>query len=57
MGSAILEFMADHDYTPVIKRIGIADKFVQHGPVQELYKLCGLDEQGIYNTIITSLKS
>ena len=57
MGSAILEFMADNAYTPTVKRIGIADKFVQHGPVKELYRLCGLDVQGIYDTIITSLKS
>ena len=57
MGSAVLEFMADHAYTPRIKRIGVADKFVQHGPVKELYRLCGMDEQGIYDTIITSLKS
>lgn len=57
MGSAILEFMADNGYTPMIKRIGITDKFVQHGPVKELYRICGLDEQGIYDTIITSLKS
>ena len=57
MGSAILEFMADNGYTPVVKRIGIVDKFVQHGPVKELYHLCGLDEEGIYDTIITSLKS
>ena len=56
MGSAILEFMADNEYTPVIKRIGIADKFVQHGPVKELYRICGLDATGIYNTIVNSLK-
>ena len=57
MGSAVLEFMADNEYTPVVKRVGIADKFVQHGPVKELYHICGLDEAGIYDTIITSLKS
>ena len=57
MGSAILEFMADHEYTPVIKRLGIADKFVQHGPVKDLYRICGLDEENIYNTIVNSCKS
>ena len=57
MGSAILEFMADHEYTPVIKRIGIADKFVQHGPVKDLYRICGLDEDSIYNTIVNCCKS
>ncbi len=37
MGSAVLEFMADHEYTPTVKRIGIPDKFVQHGTVAEDY--------------------
>ena len=56
MGSAVLEFMADHAYTPLITRIGIPDKFIQHGPVKELYRICGLDEQGMYDKIITSLE-
>ena len=56
MGSAILEFMSDNDYTPQIHRLGIADKFIQHGPVNELYKICGLDENSIYNALVTYLK-
>ena len=52
MGSAVLEFMADHDYTPHIKRIGVPDTFIEHGTVQELYRLCGMDEEGIYNILI-----
>ena len=47
MGSAILEFMADHGYTPTVKRIGIPDKFVQHGKPEELYQICGMDSQSI----------
>lgn len=53
MGSAILEFMADHAYYPQIKRIGLPDQFIQHGSVNELYHICGMDEEGIYN-ILTS---
>lgn len=52
MGSAILEFMADNDYHPHIKRIGLPDNFVEHGSIKELYHLCGMDEEGINNTII-----
>ena len=33
MGSAILEFMSDNGYTPVVKRLGIPDRFIPHGPV------------------------
>lgn len=47
MGSAILEFMSDHNYQPIIKRIGIPDKFIEHGSTPELYELCGMNEEGI----------
>lgn len=53
MGSAILEFMADNGYTPLVKRIGLPDQFVQHGPVKELYRICGLDDEGIYKILIS----
>lgn len=53
MGSAILEFMADNNYQPSIGRIGIPDKFIEHGTVPELYKLCQMDEESIVNKIIT----
>ena len=43
MGSAILEFMADNEYNPQGKRVGLPDLFVQHGSVKELYHICGMD--------------
>lgn len=55
MGSAVLEFMSDNGYAPKVKRLGIPDCFVQHGTVQELRKICGIDETGIYNAIIQML--
>lgn len=55
MGSAVLEFMSDHGYTPEVKRLGIPDCFVQHGAVQELHVICGIDETNIYRTIIQLL--
>ena len=51
MGSAILEFMADNEYKPTVKRIGIPNLFVEHGSVAELYQLCGMDEEGILTKI------
>lgn len=51
MGSAVLEFMADNGYKPNVKRLGIADAFVQHGSVKELRALCGIDENAIYQVI------
>ena len=50
-GSAILEFMSDHHYFIHLKRIGIADKFIDGGSPEELYRECGLDQQGIYQTV------
>ena len=51
-GSAVMEFLSDNGYNVSIKRLGINDCFVQHGSVDELYKICGLDEDSIYHTII-----
>lgn len=55
MGSAVLEFMADNNYQPNISRIGIPDKFIEHGTVSELYKICGMDEESIVNKILANL--
>ena len=52
LGSAVLEFMADNNYTPHVERIGVPDAFIEHGTVQELHRLCGMDEEGIYNILI-----
>lgn len=55
MGSAVLEFMADNNYQPNISRIGIPDKFIEHGTIPELYKICGMDEESIVNKILANL--
>lgn len=52
MGSAVMEFMATNEYFPTIKAIGIPDKFVEHGTVDELYKLCRMDCNTVYETIL-----
>jgi len=49
-GSAILEFMADHQYAARIVRLGIPDKVVEHGEQSELYKECGYDANAIVET-------
>ena len=43
LGSAILEFMADHNYTAKVVRLGIPDKFIHHGTQAELYEECFFD--------------
>lgn len=51
MGSAVLEFLCDHGYKPCVTRLGLPDAFVQHGSVNDLYAICGLDEKGIFSSI------
>ena len=53
MGSAILEYMSDKGYNPVIRRIGIPDSFVQHGTPKELYQICGMDAASIENVLLS----
>ena len=50
-GSAVLEFMSDNGYNPVIKRLGVPDRFVDHGTPQELHRECGFDVEGIIKTV------
>lgn len=47
LGSAVLEFMADHGYHPDIHRMGIPDEFIEHGSVPELCRQCGIDAESI----------
>lgn len=56
LGSAVIEFMNKHHYNAQIVRLGIPDKFIEHGSQQQLYKLCGYDEEAIYNQICTLLE-
>ena len=53
MGSAVLEFMAEQGYTPSVKRIGLPDSFIEHGSPEDLYHLCGMDEEGIYKILMS----
>ena len=43
MGSAVLEFMADHNYQAKVVRLGVPDKFIDHGTQDELYHQCFYD--------------
>ncbi len=51
LGSAVVEFMSDHHYTATVIRLGIPDRFVEHGTQKELYAECGYDEAAIARNI------
>ena len=57
MGSAVLEWMADHGYAPVIRRLGLPDHFVEHGTVGELQQIVGIDKESIRNAISNLLST
>jgi 1-deoxy-D-xylulose-5-phosphate synthase len=54
-GSAVIEYMNDHDLHPSIKRIGIPDQFIEHGQPAELYHSIQMDTEGIASTLLTML--
>ena len=51
LGSAVLEWMNDHDYQPKVVRLGLPDEFVEHGTVNELQDIVGIGTDGIIKAI------
>lgn len=51
LGSAVIEYMADHNLHPQVVRLGLPDHFVEHGTPEELYHLVGLDAEAIKKAI------
>lgn len=56
IGSAILEFMAQHGYKNDVKILGIPDRLVEHGTPKELHRECGYDAQGIADAVREIMK-
>jgi len=51
VGSAVLEFMATHQYKADVKILGIPDRIVEHGSQKELHKECGYDADAIAKAV------
>jgi 1-deoxy-D-xylulose-5-phosphate synthase len=51
--SAILEVLADHDALDGlhVRRLGMPDRFVEHGTQKELRAMLGIDKNGIKKTV------
>ena len=57
-GSAVLEFAEENNLNhPLIKRMGIPDRFIQHGSRNQLLGLLGLDKKGIVQAVKSMLES
>jgi 1-deoxy-D-xylulose-5-phosphate synthase len=56
-GSAVLELLNEMEFPHVrVKRLGIPDAFIEQGQQKELRKKYGLDEEGIYLSVLSILK-
>ena len=50
-GSAVLEWLSDNDKTTRVRRIGLPDRFIEHGTVNELRHIAGTDIESIKQAI------
>jgi 1-deoxy-D-xylulose-5-phosphate synthase len=51
-GSAVVEFMADNGYFAQVERMGIPDRFVDHGSPKELFIECGYHKDDLVRTAL-----
>ena len=56
-GSAVLEFLSDNMYNVNVNRLGLPDKFIEHGTPDELYTMLKLDTNGIKESIEKMLQN
>ncbi|HEX5001654.1 MAG TPA: 1-deoxy-D-xylulose-5-phosphate synthase [Bacteroidia bacterium] len=50
-GSAVAEFMIDHGYQAAITRLGVPDRFIEHGEQPELWAECRFDAAAIADAV------
>lgn len=50
-GSAVLEYFADKGYKNDVVRIGLPDKYIEHGTQAELHHILGIDSEGIIEKV------
>ncbi len=56
-GSAVIEFLNEVEVNNVkVRRLGIPDVFIEQGQQNELRRIYGLDEKGIYLSVLSFLK-
>ena len=51
-GTAVIEFMADNGYFAQVERMGIPDRFIDHGSPKELYIECGYHKDDVVRTAL-----
>ena len=51
VGEAVLAFFNTHGYSCRVTSLGIQDRFIPHGTVDQIKAMCGYDRQGILQTL------
>jgi 1-deoxy-D-xylulose-5-phosphate synthase len=54
-GSAVIELLSDEDVKIKVKRLGLPDKYIEHGTQKILRQKYGLDSDGIYSAVKEAL--
>ncbi|NKI30995.1 1-deoxy-D-xylulose-5-phosphate synthase [Croceivirga thetidis] len=52
-GSEIMEYANQKQYRGILKRFAIVDRFIEHGTIQELHEICGLNKKSILEYLET----
>jgi len=55
-GSAVLEFMAEHNYKNEVRILGVPDRIVEHGTLKELHNECHYDAAAISEVVREMMK-
>ena len=51
LGTAVMEFMMENGFTPTIKRLGLPDRFIEHGSTPQLLHICNIDEDAVISAL------
>lgn len=52
LGSAVMEWLNDNGYLKPVTRLGLPDKFVEHGTIEELREIVGLGKESIRKSLL-----
>ena len=52
LGSAVMEWLNDNGYLKPVTRLGLPDTFVEHGTIEELREIVGLDKESIRQSLL-----
>lgn len=51
LGTAVMEYMMENGFQPAIRRLGLPDSFIEHGPTPQLLHLCHIDGDAVISAL------